>query len=308
MREYEYMIGTGWWCGEQEPPTEGRKYQGSDMIRGAQFHHLWSASIDHWTRPSAVLLIDSASKQKPPITNPKYQVLSLTHNPGHAVAHSGQYSGWTASAIHSIEFALSNNAEYLVYVEQDALLFGEQIVDLCISRMRKPLMFGSGIGTPQPLQQSFFIVRNDGMRPFLAGLHSISKTDRVICPEWKFALASIGAHGKIVESAVSRNFSRRVLSKLFGTLIQSLGYDLLPVGFGRSRPVNFNEDHFYFQHGSLQELTEYIRKLPADLRTTLANRSDDLAALITSHDNRTQSNHDAHKSLAPPMPIELGRT
>ena len=282
MQKHTYIIGSGWWCGEQELPTEGRKYQGSDMIRGAQFHHVWSTSIDHWTRPSAVLLIDSASKQKPPVTNSKYQVLSLTHNPGHAVAHLGQYSGWMASAIHSIEFALSNDADYLVYVEQDALLFGENIVEFCISRMRKPLMFGSGFGTPQPLQQSFFIVRNDGMRRFLAGLHSIAKTDRVICPEWKFALASIGAHGRLVESAVSCNFVRRVISRLFGNLIRTLGYDLLPIGFGRTRPINFNDEHFYFQHGSTSELAAYIRLLPAALLSSLARQSDEMATLIAN--------------------------
>jgi hypothetical protein len=37
------------------------------------------------------------------------------------------------------------------------------------------------------------------------------------------------------------------------------GYELLPFGYGRMRPINFQDEVFYFQHGSAAEISEYRR-------------------------------------------------
>jgi hypothetical protein len=280
MRQYDYIIGSGWWCTDTVRPVVGRPYWGSDVIRSAEFHHLWSAVIDAWTAPSAVFLVDSASPVKPPITNSRYRTLHLSHNPGHATVHSGHYCGWMASVLHCLEYALSADADYLVYVEQDVLLFGSGIIEHCISRMRKPLMFGSGVGTPQPLQQSFFIIRKDAMRRFLAGLHLIQKPDKVIVPEWKFMLASLGAHGPLVEWLCADEVRRARIYRLLGSLMQKIGYDLLPIGYGRRRPLELTAPHFYFQHGTQEELTHYLRHLPEEIRRAVQQRSASIAALI----------------------------
>ena len=36
-------------------------------------------------------------------------------------------------------------------------------------------------------------------------------------------------------------------------------FDELPIGYGRSRPINFSEPFLYFQHGSEKELAEYYK-------------------------------------------------
>jgi hypothetical protein len=168
-----------------------------------------------------------------------------------------------------------------VYVEQDVLLFGSGIIEHCISRMRKPLMFGSGEGTPQPLQQSFFIVRRDGMRRFLAGLHLIAKPDKIIAPEWKFMLASLGAHGALIEWLCGNEVRRSRLYRMLGHLMQRMGYDLLPIGYGRSRPLDPGARHFYFQHGSQEEIREYLRLLPESIRDIAAARSGTIAGFLS---------------------------
>jgi hypothetical protein len=280
MTARNYMIGTGWWCADAEPPTPGRRYIGSDVIRSAEFHHLWSAAVDHYTQPQAVFIVDSASKQKPPIANPSYRMMSLLRNPGHAQVHTGHYGGWMASVIHSLEYALSNDVDYLVYVEQDALLYGEGIIEHCISRMRKPLMFGSGEGTPQPIQQSFFIVRNDGMRAFLAGLHSVRKQDKIICPEWKFVLASLPWSGRPLEFLLASERYRSLLHRCMGSIFQSTGFDLLPVGFGRSRPIDFTAEHFYFQHGDVAEVREYARRAAPAILSSVRKHAPALADFL----------------------------
>jgi len=275
-----YVIGSGWWCTDSPQRVAGRPYAGSDVIRSAEFHHLWSCVVDAWTSPAAVVLVDSASPTKPPITNHTYQTIQLSHNPGHATVHTGYYSGWTASVLHSLEYALSADVDYLVYVEQDVLLFGDGVIEHCIKRMRKPLMFGCGVGTPQPLQQSLFIVRKDGMRRFLSGLHAIDSPDKIIAPEWKFVLSSLGVRGRGVEWFCSSPQRRARLFRIFGHLMQTAGYDLLPIGFGRTRPLDLNQPYFYFQHGSLDELHQYVTRLPDSIRRALLERSEPLSRVL----------------------------
>ncbi len=277
---YDYLIGSGWWCADDNSRVVGRPYHGSDVIRSAEFHHLWSAVIDAWTTPKAVLLVDSASPTPPPITNQSYRTIRLASNPGHATVHTGHYSGWTASVLHSLEYALSADVDYFVYVEQDVLLYGEGIIEHCIDRMRKPLMFGSGVGTPQPLQQSFFIIRKDGMRRFLAGLHAINQPDKVIVPEWKFVLSSLGVSRTIAEWLCSGEVRRARLFRVFGKLFQSIGFDVLPMGFGRCRPIDTHADYFYFQHATLEEMRAYVSRLPISIRDAVAARSEPIARLF----------------------------
>lgn len=274
------MIGSGWWCAEQAPRVPGRAYHGSDVIRSAEFHHLWSAVLDALTAPKLVLLVDSASPSPPPITNPAYCTIRLPRNPGHATVHTGHYSGWTASVLYSLEYALSADIDYLVYVEQDVLLYGAGIIERCIAHMRKPLMFGSGIATPQPLQQSFFIIRKDGMRRFLAGLHAIDAPDKVIVPEWKFLMSSLGVSNRVAQWLCSGEVRRARLFRVFGWLMQSIGFDVLPVGFGRARPIEMSHSHFYFQHATVAEMRAYLRLLPSSVVSAAAARSPTIAELL----------------------------
>jgi hypothetical protein len=141
-------------------------------------------------------------------------------------------------------------------------------------------MFGSGVGTPQPLQQSFFIVRKDGMRQFLSGLHAINQPDKVIVPEWKFVLASLGASGTLSEWLTSGEVRRARLFRVFGKLFQSIGFDVLPMGFGRCRPVDTRAEHFYFQHATLDEMRAFLLRLPRSIRDVVSARSEQIARLF----------------------------
>jgi len=54
----------------------------------------------------------------------------------------------------------------------------------------------------------------------------------------------------------------KVLKKLINLSLPYLkGYDILPVGFGRTRPIHFQKEYFYFQHGSEDELNKYFQAL-----------------------------------------------
>ena len=85
-----------------------------------------------------------------------------TENAGYSINHTGHLCGVVRAHLFGISYALINEVDYWVYVEQDALLYGAEIVEKCIDRMKRPYMFGSGEGTPQPTQHSLMIIRKDG--------------------------------------------------------------------------------------------------------------------------------------------------
>lgn len=274
----KYIIGTGWWCA----PTDTRQQLiGSDVIRGQDFHSLWYESLLSASSPLRIFMVDSASPIPPPF-DPGDNIIEyvrLTQNAGHSTNHSGHYAGWTASVILGIEYALLCDVDYFVYVEQDALLYGRGIIEHCIGQMNTPFMFGSSEGTPQPLQQSFFIIRKDGYRQFLSRIHALNSRDSRLSPEWKFEVSA-----KKYNLWVSNNFLPWILNHRGGRPARLIsrnvpGYDVLPIGFGRTRPIRFDIPYYYFQHGSERELHQYFNQLPDTIQDRVLGKSPRLEFL-----------------------------
>lgn len=262
MNNYNYVITSGWWCGDVE--HEIRKVQGSDTIRSVEFFKEWKKSIYKNSNPKKIMVLDSASPIKPSLDDLQHvEFLSIDDNPGHSTNHTGKYCGYMRSIIMGITYAQACNADYWVYVEQDALLKGKNIIEYCIDNMTTPYMFGSGAGTPQLLQQSFCIIRKDGFEPFLKRLNNIKKRDSEIPPETKFIIAASPLLSLLPLSLFKHignfnsfkgDFIRAVIRKVQK---QGWSYNHLPIGYGRTRPINFDEKFYYFQHGSEDELNEY---------------------------------------------------
>lgn len=248
-----YIIGTGWWCGKGEPNPK-RKILGSEVIRGKEFHKLWYESVCRFSDPSKIVIVDSASPVKPDLNkkDDRIEFISLIFNAGHPTVHRGMYSGWSRSVLLGIEYALMCDVDYFVYVEQDVLLYGKEIVEMCIDKMRGLYMFGSGDGTPQALQQSFFMIRKDGMKKFLNNIQFINHPDSALSPEAKFAVATNPALGVLPPRLLQTRYGRKLCSRLGQ-------FERLPIGYGRKRPINFSDSHFYFQHGSEEEIDQYIK-------------------------------------------------
>lgn len=247
-----YLISSGWWCSE----VDGRQQRfGDDIIRTAQFHKLWHQSIDRYTDPTEILIIDSASPIKPEFaTDARIRFLSLRVNGRHATECLNKYAGCTRAMLLGMQYALVNDYDYYVYVEQDALLYGEGIIEHAISTMTRPIMFGPGRGTPQPTQQSLFVVRRDGIEKVIATYYAIPYNDREVTPELKFAYALSSFVAKL-----------RLPPRHFANLIRKRGwanplaqYCPLPFGYGRAKPVSFSDRYYYFQHASQDELKEYL--------------------------------------------------
>lgn len=264
-KSYRYIITTGWWCANDDEIDERKIIKGDSVIRTDQFHKLWYEAVSHYANPQKIFIIDSASPVKPVIDKEREVVISLMSNAGHSTHHEGKLSGVSRAHLLGMSLAMVNEADYWVYIEQDALIYGKDIIEKCISRMNKPYMFGYGLGTPQPVQQSLMIIKRKAIPGFINNFNKIKARDAEIAPEVKFAMATSAVlrcipeklYIKMEEDSKIGNILKRIIWKCIKTF---RGFDYLPFGYGRVRPIDFSDDYFYFQHGEEDELNAFMRK------------------------------------------------
>lgn len=253
------ILSTGWFS--QNKKSEYVTH-GDDSIRGTDFRHLWWESIDAFIRPEMVFVVDSASPIKvddTSITNTKIKTLELNINPGHSQNCKYDFCGWMWSVLLGMDFTYASDADYFIYLEQDALVFGNDIIKSIEKQLlTQKFVFGKSDGTVWPIQQSFFAIRKDAIREFLANIYTIAASDKIVPPEIKFCAA---ANGSVISKILSVssgffdvNFIRRVVFRLMRL---NFSYATLDFGYGRTRPINFSDENFYFQHGSSSELEMY---------------------------------------------------
>ncbi len=261
-------VFTGWYC--VEPRSQpGYVVHGDEANRGLALRPLWWQSVSSFLDPKTVVIVDSASPLVAPderYFSGRIERIRLQVNPGHAQVTSFHYCGWMASVLLGVEYALLNGMDYFLYVEQDALLFGKQLSTLIEDQLRRHrFVFGAGTGTPWPLQQSLFAIRKDGYRKFLSGIHALEQGDKDLSPELKFAIAAtesraVAATAKGLLRSLPERYKIRTLRHGLRPLRD---YATLPFGYGRTRPMRFEDECFYFQHGSRAELEAYAEKLGA---------------------------------------------
>jgi hypothetical protein len=253
------LVISGWYA--SDAPRNYRTW-GDEVIRGAAFRQLWWRSVDTFIKPNHVFVVDSASPVKPDDaahTSTPFRHLELLKNPGHAQNCSTHYCGAMAAIILGLEYALHNDVDMVLYVEQDALVYGDRIVEKTKNALRRrDLVFGDG---PRQIEQSYFGATRRGIRSFLSGLHAIRQSDQKIAPEHKFMYAGARylptlALGLAAYTPVEPIFKAKM--RLFSLLCSlARGYEVLPFGYGRNRPINFNDEAFYFQQGTAAELAQY---------------------------------------------------
>lgn len=273
------VVGTGWYANDN---LRSYKTFGSEEIRTNSFRELWWAGVNRFLAPDAAVIVDSASPVKPHDVvefNCNVQNIALLINPGHSTETSLHYSGWTASVILSLEYAYLSGADVYIYVEQDVALW-ERKEGLLRQKIlealdKSPIVFGCGRGTPQILQQSFFAIHRRGMRQFLAALHHIDMSDKKLSPETKFHISLAVKFLRPTLCFISNRewleklptpFLRRVCGRIQGVFQKYLmrltrNYHVWDFGYGRSRPINYDDDIFYFQHATDDELRIYRKKI-----------------------------------------------
>ncbi|MBR9827611.1 MAG: hypothetical protein GYB41_03000, partial [Oceanospirillales bacterium] len=113
-----------------------------------------------------------------------------------------------------------------------------------------------------PAQQSFMIIKTSYIHKFINRFLNIKSKDNQISPELKFSIASSCILSSIPEFLYRFIEKRGPLNKVARVIVYGIisvfkGYDHVPYGYGRCRPINFEEKHYYFQHGSIDELMNF---------------------------------------------------
>ena len=190
-------------------------------------------------RPHRIFVTDSASPLKPLWVDDVSHMVwcRLDDNYGHSNdigfgKISTKYSGFTRSVLAGAMYALCCDADYYVYVEQDCLVFGEDILPAAIGSSEAHILLGQptrngvglggGIALPM-LQQSFMIVGRPGIERFISGILRSPFTDGERSPEETMRL-------------------------------ELAPFDLLSIPYGRTRPIDPMTPSFYAQHLTTEEL------------------------------------------------------
>lgn len=260
----KYVITTGWWHSDfNESKVDREAYFGDEEIRGVDFHTLWYKAIRATGSQSNIYIIDSASPVKPLLSEGEH-LIQLEENFGHSTKTKYKLAGVTRAHLMGMTIALLNEYDYWVYIEQDALVYGKDIIEKCIGEMTKPFCFGDGSGTPQPSQQSFMIIKSEYIPQFIQRLTSIRSSDKQISPELKFCIAS-SMFLKLIPEVLYRHAQKQSVSSkitrkiLYFIIKHCRGFCAPSFGYGRTRPINFSDSHYYFQHGEKQELEQYLK-------------------------------------------------
>jgi hypothetical protein len=268
----KYLIASGWWsCPPKDDTREA--LLGENEIRDVDFHFLWRQCIDKYTNATEILIVDSASPLKPKFLQGE-KWLEMFKNFGHSTNHEGNFSGYSRAIFISMMYAYSNDFDYWVYIEQDALIYGDEFIESTIASCPgSKIFYGSGKGTPQQIQQSYMIFHRDAIVSFIANYTKIIHADKIISPEWKFLfaanmLASIMPSSLLEFISNDRNSKFKNLFRKFLIRILRLfdEFSEIPIGYGRVRPINFTDPHFYFQHGSMDELNKFKSLLKQDVK------------------------------------------
>lgn len=232
----KYIIGTGWWCDGSGTHTHSKHQPYVDKkTRQVEFFDLWYKSVMKFTNPHNIVVIDSNSPIKPNIKDKEnVKLFSLSQNYGAAVdgTSKGILSGWDRSVLLSASISFLEDVDYFVYVEQDCVLWGTNIIEDIIRSMGdKKIALGSGIGTPQPIQQSLIVVKREYIPTFLKLEFDNDKENLKISPENRYY----------------KHFTNDI--------------KFLEIDYGRKRPIDFNKKQFYIQHLNTSELDQYKNKL-----------------------------------------------
>jgi hypothetical protein len=232
------VVASGWWSDTSRSAWN----IGDDLTRSPQFFALWHRQVMLSFSPDSIVVTDSNSPLKPEWS--KFQgvvPIALDKNYGHAndirVGRiNTKYCGFTRSVLMGAMYALCCDADYFIYVEQDCLVHGENLLDVAVGRCAFDFYCGqrtkggrgfNGAMASAMFQQSLQIATKKGIERLIVSITSAEESDGVVSPEVKM-VRDMRPHG------------------------------LLKIPYGRSRPVDFSRSHYYAQHLNRDELTAFM--------------------------------------------------
>jgi hypothetical protein len=244
---YSYIVHSGWWC-DGTGVHPGATKKSDPRIRSQVFFDVWYEFVTRFTKPEKIIVVDSASPTRPQLEGKSLEFLSMKRNFLHGMTCDTKYGGWTRAFFTGAFYALMNDAEYAVFIEQDCLPVGDGIIESAIAHMGdKQITFS--IGGPNHSDQSLTILRADYILKFAQAFFALPYDDREMDTETKF-MNVIKEHDSFIE---------------------------LPFGYGRNRPINFKDNMFAAQQWRPDELAQLFYKTDSPALRELLNYENSLS-------------------------------
>jgi len=222
----KYIIHSGWWCDGSSVHPGATKHS-DPRIRSRDWFEVWYEFIRAYTSPEKIIVVDSASPVKPEIGDKDLEFVSMRRNFLHGMKCDTKFGGWTRSFFAGAFYALMNEVDYSVFIEQDCLCVGEGVIETAIENMGdKQITFS--VGGPNRSDQSLTILRTDYILPFMQKFLAIPQDDREMDTEDKF----------------------------MHVVTEDQSFVALPFGYGRNRPIDFSDRHFSAQQWRRKELLQ----------------------------------------------------
>lgn len=230
----DYIIGTGWWCDGSGKHASSVNNNSTDLTRHQKFSLIWSHFIKKYSNPQRIIVVDSNSPE-PFEAIIDYDFIRMTRNFGHAINCDTHLCGWTRSLLISAFYAFMNDMHY-VYIEQDVLIHGENIIERAIENLHDADFSHGTWEHNYKVEQSFVVIKWGAILRFIGAYMSFGQSDKEMRPELKFHQmgdSHLSSHG-------------------------NLRFKELPFGYGRRRPIDFDDNHFYAQHWTDEELRNML--------------------------------------------------
>jgi hypothetical protein len=261
------IVGSGWWC-------DNRPHDwtiGSPITQSVIFFKLWYRQVMQCLNPHSIVVTDSAAPEKPDyrsFTNVHWIELDRNYGQPNDIRVGriqAKYSGFTRAVVNGAMYALCCDADFYVFVEQDCLLYGDDLLNCAVADSNEDILVGrpteggkglkGSVAAPM-LQNSLIIVRRAGLERFIDAILGAPWTDGQVSPE--------------------ETVRRRMPP-----------YGLIGIPFGRSRPIDFKEPNFYAHHLDENELHGFLELIntslahPAFAFSAVRDRSERLARVAT---------------------------
>ncbi len=197
----------------------------------ALFDIWWKNTLYHtrYNPPKDIYVINSGGT----ISNKRGKWVDIDYNIGHVCdtmkggfnEHKHGLCGWTMSTLHAALLAYSCDCD-LIYKEQDCLAFGNWVEKIYETTPEGCKIVTGIMDIPFKIEQSLFLIKKEFLIEFVREYLSL------IVPDW--------------EMVPEHKWDKLFVEKFSGRC------GFLPFGYGRKRPVNYDDKIFYVQHGPVQ--------------------------------------------------------
>jgi len=225
------LVGTGW-CAHKEGHNDPRRSKRQNESRF--FYEYWHRAILKYTEHQIFSIYQSKCDYELEKLIHNIFSLSFAHTPAKELPYRHD---WAASNITAAAYAYANDMDYL-FVEQDCLVVGlDKAVDM--ARAQGGIWYGFGPNAsyrPGWAENCLIYVDNACLLAFIRAMHAIKDT-----PDGKPFL--------------EQRFHQELIHGSEGYI------HYWPFGCGRLRPIPWEEEIFYAQHLTDEELDKFKERL-----------------------------------------------